>query len=114
MKTIYKSIAMLVLLLPVSMMSSATEPQKPAEPMQGMGAHHGMGMMGSMSEEQQNEHMRANQEHMLMMHDLSNQILAEKNPEKKEALKKQQLELMKTHHSQMMEHRQPIPEQKSK
>jgi hypothetical protein len=43
---------------------------------------------------------------MLMMHDLSNQILAEKDPAKKESLKKQQLELMKAHHEQMMQHRQ--------
>lgn len=110
MKHLYKSTAVLLLLLPISMMSSAAEPQKAdAPPMKGMGMHQGMGMgmmMGGMTQEQQTEHMRAMQEHMLMMHDLSNQILAEKDAVKKEALKNQQLELMKAHHAQMMEHRQ--------
>lgn len=102
MKNLYKSAAAFLLFLPLSMTSFAADPQKPAEPMKGMGMHQGMGMMGGMTE----EHMRSMQEHMLSMHDLSNQILAEKDPAKKESLKKQQLELMKAHHDQMMEHRQ--------
>ncbi|MCK9397783.1 MAG: hypothetical protein M0Q44_19610 [Methylobacter sp.] len=108
MKHFYKSTAALLLLLPISMMSSAAEPQKTAEPSKemGMGMQQGMGMMGGMTEEQKTEHMRAIQDHMLQMHDLSNQILSEKDPAKKEALKNQQLELMKAHHAQMMEHRQ--------
>jgi hypothetical protein len=101
MKHLYKSIAALLLLLP-SMMSFAAEPQKADAPMKEMG----MGMMGNMTEEQRNEHMRAMQEQMLKMHDLSNQILSEKDPAKKESLKNQQLELMKAHHAQMMQHRQ--------
>lgn len=100
MKHLYKSTAVLLLSLPLSMMSFA------AEPMKGMGMGHGMGMMGGMTEEQQTEHMRSMQEHMLMMHDLSNQILAEKDAAKKESLKNQQLELMKAHHAQMMKHGQ--------
>jgi hypothetical protein len=112
MKHLYKSTAVLLLLLPISMMSSAAgtdnrfEPQKIDEPMKEMSVHQGMGMMGGMTEEQKTEKMRAMQEHMLQMHDLSNQILIEKDPAKKEALKKQQLELMKAHHVEMMEHRQ--------
>lgn len=110
MKHLYQSTAVLLLLLPISMMSSAAEPQKTdAAPMKEMPMHQGMGMgmmMGGMTEEQQNEHMRAMQEHMLIMHDLSNQILAEKDPAKKEALKTQQLDLMKAHHAQMMGHHQ--------
>lgn len=102
MKHLYKSTAVLLLLLPISMISSAAEPQKADEPMKEMG----MGMMGGMTEEQKTEHMRNMQEHMLKMHDLSNQILSEKDPTKKEALKNQQLELMKAHHAQMMQHRQ--------
>ena len=74
--------------------------------MKEMGMNHGMGMMGGMTEQQQTEHMRSTQEHMLMMHDLSNQILAEKDAAKKESLKNKQLELMKAHHAQMMEHHQ--------
>lgn len=103
MKHLYKSTAALLLLLPISMICSAAEPQKTDEPMKEMGMHHGMGMMGEMTEEQKNEHLRAMQEHMLMMHDLSNQILSEKDAAKKETLKNQQLELMKTHHAQMMQ-----------
>jgi hypothetical protein len=74
----------------------------------GMGMHHGMGgMMAGMTEEQKDQHLRSMQEHMLKMHDLSNQILAEKDAATKEGLKKQQLDLMKAHHTQMMEnHRQ--------
>lgn len=105
MKQLYKSTAVLLLLLPISMMSSAAEPQQP-EPAKEMGMHQGMGMMGGMTEEQKTEHMRTMQEHMLKMHDLSNQILSEQDAAKKESLKNQQLELMKSYHAQMMQHRQ--------
>jgi hypothetical protein len=75
----------------------------------GGGMHHGMGgmggmhgMMAGMTDEEKEKHLRGMQEHMLSMHDLSNQILAEKDPAKKEQLKKAQLELMKAHHAEMM------------
>ena len=110
MKHLYKSTAILLMLLPISMMSSAAEPQKADEPM----GTQGMGMMGGMTEEQKTEHMRMMQEYMLQMHDLSNQILEEKDPAKKEALKNQQLELMKTYHAQMMQHRQQKMQQHKK
>lgn len=102
MKHSYKSIAVLLLLLSISTIGSAADPQKTDAPMKEMG----MGMMGGMTEEQRNEHLRSMQEHMLKMHDLSNQILSEKDPAKKETLKNQQLELMKAHHAKMKEHRQ--------
>ena len=129
MKHLYKSTAALLLLLPLGMVSLAAEPQNTAEPMQGMSQHQGMdmskhqgmdmnksqgtgtaakhqgmgmGMMGGMDE----EHLRSMQEHMLMMHDYSNKILAEKDPAKQAQLKNQQLELMKAHQAQMMQHRQ--------
>jgi len=119
MKYLYQSAAALLLLLPISMTGSAAEPQTPAQPAKEMGSHQGMGgmgmgMMGGMSEEQQTEHMRSMQEHMLTMHDLSNQILAEKDPAKKEALKKQQLDLMKSYHAQMMGHRQQMMQEHKK
>ncbi len=63
---------------------------------------HGMGMMGGMSEAEQDQHLKMMQEHMLAVQDLGNQILAEKDPAKKEALKTKQLELLKAHHAQMM------------
>jgi hypothetical protein len=112
MKHLYKSTAVLLLLLPISMMSSAADPKKADMPMKEMGMHQGMGMGMGMTEEQKNEHMRSMQEHMLIMHDLSNQILSEKDATKKEALKTQQLDLMKAHHAQMMEHRQQKMEQR--
>lgn len=70
--------------------------------MPGMGG--GQGMM-HMSPEQMDTHMRGMQAHMLMMHDYADKILAEKDPEKKQKLKNEQLELMKAHHMQMMQHR---------
>ncbi|WP_036248733.1 hypothetical protein [Methylobacter sp. BBA5.1] len=84
----------------------------------GMGGMSGMGGMGGgmggMTEEQKEQHMRAMQEHMLRIHDLSNQILAEKDPAKKEELKKQQLDMLKAHHSQKMEHRQQGKKERQK
>jgi hypothetical protein len=131
MKHLYRSTAALLLSLPLSMVSFAAEPQKTAEPMQGMsqhqgmdmskhqgmdmtknqgkdaGKHQGMGMMSGMNE----EHLRSMQEHMLMMHDYSNKILAEKDPAKQAQLKNQQLELMKAHQAQMMQHRQQMTQE---
>ncbi len=112
----YKFTFALLILASLSSISFAEEPQKnqaAMPPMKGMGMHQGMGMMGGMTDEQKNEHMRIMQEHMLSIHDLSNQILAEKDPAKKEALKVQQLELMKTQRAQMMEQfHQKMMEQK--
>lgn len=111
MRHLSKIIAALLLLLPLGATSFAEETQKVTKPMQqGMGMHQGMGMgmMGGMTEEQKDQHLRAMQEHMLMMHDLSNQILAEKDPAKKEQLKNQQIQLMKTHMAQKQEHRQQM------
>lgn len=114
MKHFYKSIAPFLFLLPISSASIAETPEKAVPPMsemnmnkskgmhQGMG---GMGMMPGMTEEQKDQHLRSFQEHLLKMHDLSNQILAEKDPDKKEQLKNKQLDLMRAHQAQMMEHR---------
>ena len=96
MRNLYQSAAVL-LLLPLSMTASAAESSQTAtKPMQGKG------MIEAMTEEQRDQHARAIQEHLLKMHDLSNQILAEQDPAKKEQLKNQQLELMKAHHAKMM------------
>ncbi|MGZ8190468.1 MAG: hypothetical protein ACXWTS_04480 [Methylococcaceae bacterium] len=111
MKISYKLIIAILLTAPLSMASYAAEPQKPAEPMPmpGMGMQHkGMDMMGGMTEAEQEQHLQAQQEYMLKMHDLSNQILAEKDSAKKEQLKKQQLELMKAHRAKMMEVHHPM------
>ena len=80
----------------------------------GMDMNQGMGTgaIGGMTVEQKDQHLRAMQEHMLMMHDLSNQILAEKDPAKKEQLKNQQLQLMKTQQEQRKTHRQQMKEQR--
>jgi hypothetical protein len=122
MKHLYKSILALLLLLPLGATSFAEEPQKVAEPMQsGMDINQGMGtgMKGIMTLEQKDQHLRAMQEHMLMMHYLSNLILAETDPVKKEELKNQQLQLMKsqqqvkrkTHRQEKKEQRQLMKEQ---
>ncbi len=114
MKNKYKVIAVLILFAVMSATSSAEDAKKsPPMPMKGMGMgmHHGMGggMMSGMTEEQKDKHMSSMQEHMLKMHDFSNQILAEKDPAKKEILKKQQLQLMKAHHAEMMESHKQMP-----
>lgn len=105
----YKLMTIGIFLAGFAMLSQAEEKAKlapPVAPMQhgNMAMHQGMvGMMANMTEEQKSQHMKAMQEHLLQMHDLSNQILAEKDAGKKEQLKAQQLQLMKAHHSQMME-----------
>jgi hypothetical protein len=98
----YSITAGFLLVLFFSILSYAADPQQDVEPMSGMHMRQGMGMMNNMSEEQKNEHMRSMQEHMLKMHEFSNQILIEKDLAKKETLKKQQLELIKTHHAQII------------
>ena len=65
----------------------------------GMGMEHGM---GAMDPAKLTEHLKKRQEQMLLIHDLSNKILAEQDPQKKQALKDQQLELMRAHHMEMM------------
>ncbi len=84
-------------------LSPAGHAQQPPHPPMDMGD--GMGMehnMGAMDPAKMLEHMKKKQEHMLMMHALSNKILAEKDPQKQQALKDQQLELIKAHHQEMM------------
>jgi hypothetical protein len=109
MKQALKSIAAAILFAAISTSVYAVETPKPdAMPMggMGMGMHHGM--MAGMTEEQKDKHLRSMQEHMLKMHDLSNQILAEKDATKKEQLKTQQLQLMKEHHAEMRERHQQM------
>jgi hypothetical protein len=116
MKNLFKSIVALLLLLPLGAISFAEEPQKVAEPMpSGMDTSQGMGagMKNGMTLEQQDQHLRAMQEHMLVIHDLSNQILAETDPAKKEQLKNLQLQLMKSQHQvKRKTHRQQVKEQR--
>lgn len=54
---------------------------------------------------QMTEYLKAAQAHMLLMQDLSIKILSEKNPQKQQALKDQQLELMREEYRQMMQNR---------
>ena len=65
-----------------------------------------------LSDEQKDHYLRAMQEHSLEMHDLSNQILAEKDPEKRQALKERQLQLMKDYRARLMGRLQQLREQK--
>jgi hypothetical protein len=102
MKHIHKFTAIALLLLPFSMTSFAADTAPPAEPQKATEPMKHGNMMGNMTEEQQEQHLKAMQEHLLKMHDLSNQILAEKDPAKQEQLKKQQRDLMKAHQDAMM------------
>lgn len=52
------------------------------------------------------KYLQGVQDQMLTMHDLSNKILAETNPDKKADLKEQQLELMRSQYLQMMAQQQ--------
>ena len=63
--------------------------------------------MAKMDETKMMEHLKMRQEQMLKMHDLSNKILAETDPKKKQELKDEQLELMKAEHMQMMSMHHP-------
>ena len=113
MKNDYKSIAAMCLLAGITATGHAEDAKKTdAMPMEGMGMgmHHGMGgMMAGMTDEEKDKHLRSMQEHMLKMHDLSNQILAEKDAAKKEQLKTQQIQLMKAHHTEMMARHHKMP-----
>ncbi len=117
MKTGYLKTIILFLFITITTSVSAEGIQNPAAPPMnhGMGMRHGMsGMMGNMTEEQKDQHLKTMQEHLLNMHDLSNQILSEKDPAKKEQLKKQQLALMKAHHETMRESHKPMMEPPTK
>ena len=108
MKFEKKITAAFILLLPLGISFAETPtatdaPGKGPAMTMGMGKHRGMGMM--MSPEERDTHLRAAQEHMLQMHDLSTRILAESDPKKKDQLKNEQLQLMKAHHEQMMAQR---------
>jgi hypothetical protein len=98
MKSLYISITMLVLLLPVSMMSFAAEPINEMD-MQNM---HRKKMEG-MTKEQMAELMRPTKEQKSKINDMSNQVLMEKDPAKKELLRRQQLEEMMKLHQQKMQ-----------
>ena len=63
--------------------------------------------MAKMDESKMMEHLKMKQEQILKMHDLSSKILAETDPAKQQALKDQQLELIKAEHMQMMNMHHP-------
>jgi hypothetical protein len=100
--------ALTIIALSYSAASFAEQPPAPMggmqhEGMQGGMQHGGGGMMhhgGGMAMDEQ--HVQLMQEHILKMHELSTQILAEKDPAKKEQLKQQQRDVMKAHHAGMM------------
>ena len=88
MKILARLITILVLVC-ISQVSAAVE-QTQSEPEM------------KMDESKMMAHLKMKQEQMLKIHDLSNKILAETDPKKKQALKDQQLELIKVEHMQMM------------
>lgn len=120
MKHIYKAIAVCLLTMPLSMAVHAESDMSSMGKHEGMEKHEGMqGMHGDMMAQMMSpEHLKEMQAHMLLMHDLSNKILAEKDPKKQQVLKDQQLEVMKAHMAEMMAKHQkmkmshPMPEKK--
>ncbi len=96
-----KSMLAIMLLLSISAITQAADDN----PMQGKKMH---AMHKNMTQEQKEKKMRDMQEHMLQMHDLSNQILSEKDATKKEELKQKQLSLMKAHKAKMMQMHQKM------
>jgi hypothetical protein len=100
MKNLSRFVVSLLLSLPLGAGCFAEDTQKPVEPPHNATPPQVMGK--GMMEEQQDARLRAMQDRMLMVHDLSNKILAEQDPVKKEEMKKQQLDLMKSHRQQMM------------
>lgn len=107
MKPVIKAIAVGMLLLPLGITVFA-EDKTPS------GMQNKKGMMGGMSEAEKDQRMRDMQEQMLKIHDLSNQILAEKDPFKKQKLKDEQLQLMKAHKASMMGKHKSMMQKQSK
>ncbi|MBS4052540.1 MAG: hypothetical protein KGZ69_15270 [Methylomonas sp.] len=91
------SLKILTLSALLSLSAASHAEQAPTAGGKGMGHE-----MGAMDPAKMTEHLKQKQEHMLTMHDLSNKILAEKDPQKQQALKDRQLELIKAHHMEMM------------
>ena len=101
MKIISRLIAILALVSLSQVCLAAEQAEKTPE----MKMDHPMKMdqpMSKMDESKMMEHLKMRQEQILKMHDLSNKILAETDPKKKQALKDEQLELIKADHMQMM------------
>lgn len=96
MKALTKLIAILAL---VSLSQVSLAVVEPVENKPEMKMDHAM---GTMDEAKLTEHLKMKQEEILKMHDLSNKILAETDPKKKQALKDEQLVLIKAEHLRMM------------
>jgi hypothetical protein len=101
MNNIKKSAIILVLSMSTSIVSHAASESMKMQMNQGKDSK--PGGMGKMNPEMMDKKMRSKQEHMLKMHDLSSQILAENNAAKKQKLKDEQLELMKNMHMKKMQ-----------
>ena len=100
MKILVKLIAILALISLSQLYLAVDQAEKKPE----MKMDHAM---GTMDDSKMMEQLKVRQEQMLKMHDLSNKILAETDPKKQQALKDQQLELIKAEHLQMMSMHHP-------
>ncbi len=101
MNYIKKSAIILVLSMSTSMVSHAANESMKMQMNQDKDSK--LGGMGNMNPEMMDKKMRSKQEHMLKMHDLSSRILAEKDSTKKQALKDEQLALIKKMHMDKMQ-----------
>jgi hypothetical protein len=93
-----QQILLLSLLIPLSTVCSA-EQNKDSHMNDAMTMDSGQQPMDPAKME---AHLKERQAYLLAMHDLSSKILAETDPTKQQALKDQQLELMKAEHIKSM------------
>jgi len=106
-----KILAKLIAILALVSLSQVALAADPAAKKPEMKMDHPMAKMdhpmAKMDESKMMEHLKMRQEQILKMHDLSSKILAETDPAKQQALKDQQLELIKAEHMQMMNMHHP-------
>jgi hypothetical protein len=114
MKTLELAAAVTLALLAGLSMTHAEETGKPAAPPASAG--HQMGGMDMSGMMMSDERLKQKQEHLLKMHELSTKILAATNPQEKDKLKAEQLQLMKEHekqhHMMMQQHMQDMMKNK--
>ena len=123
MKHIYKSIAVSLFSISASMSGFAQDKpmNMPQDQSSGQGMNKSMDM--GMSEEMKDKRAQAKQQYILKIDDLSDRIRAEQDPEKKQELMDEQLQvikdhqekkremkkmMMKKHHQRMMNKQKPM------
>ena len=106
MKYFYKLSAATLFLLPFCATSVAAEtaPAAVPAPTEAKATEQAVGTE-KLTEEQKKQHIEAKKENLRKTRELTSQINAEKDPGKKEELKKQLLELMKSRRAEILKQR---------